>query len=230
MWLRTLEGWTWMGWMSATVSTSMPFFNSSSFISSVSARIDTTSADRDKKRIKINYFTHYCMSTDTLYCPRVESLLNPWPSDHRGHRAHFLRRSPTNDVSWELTLYNHIRLGDGGEMAVKWVNLSRSKKSLKKWDRPSKVTVCKSTYFVILTWIVRILNNSGQDWFIALLSHRDIFKCCLVKWWLTSLNRFPRMYRDWPHFRGHLPIGILSTECGFIYSSSTCVNEPRKPH
>lgn len=30
--------------------------------------------------------------------------------------------------------------------------------------------------------------------------------------WLTSLNRFPRMYKDWPHIRGHLPMGILSTE------------------
>lgn len=29
---------------------------------------------------------------------------------------------------------------------------------------------------------------------------------------LTSLKRFPRMYRDCPHIRGHLPIGILSTE------------------
>lgn len=42
MWLKTLEGCTWMGWMSATVSTSMSFFSSSSLISSVSARIDTS--------------------------------------------------------------------------------------------------------------------------------------------------------------------------------------------
>lgn len=51
MWLRTLEGCTWMGWMSATVSTSIPFFSSSSLISSVSARIDTTGEKWSFQRI-----------------------------------------------------------------------------------------------------------------------------------------------------------------------------------
>lgn len=33
------------------------------------------------------------------------------------------------------------------------------------------------------------------------------------------------MYKDWPHISGHLPMGILSTEWGFSYSSSTCSHQ-----
>lgn len=41
MWLRTLEGWTLIGWMSSRVSESMPWLCRSCWISSVSAKIDT---------------------------------------------------------------------------------------------------------------------------------------------------------------------------------------------
>lgn len=68
MWLRTLEGCTWMGWMSATVSTSMPFFSSSCLISSVSARIDT--AGGKEARITdlphVNVCMCFCSSSHTL--------------------------------------------------------------------------------------------------------------------------------------------------------------------
>lgn len=41
----------------------------------------------------------------------------------------------------ERTLYDHIRLGDGGETSVKRVNLSRSKKALKN-DATYQLTKC----------------------------------------------------------------------------------------
>lgn len=94
-----------MGWMSATVSTSMSFFISSSLISSVSARIDTI-----QEHFK-------CM---------FKTLL------------------PGGLWRGQLTLHDHIGIGDGGEASVKRVDLSGSKKSLKNSKTQKQFSKCSS--------------------------------------------------------------------------------------
>lgn len=102
MWLRTLDGWTWTGWMSATVSTSKPFFTKSSLISSVSAKMDTRGRQRRRK--------------DTMVILRVHD------EQKQGYGGSCI----------ELTLYDYVRFGDRGEASVQRVDLSWSKKTLKQ--------------------------------------------------------------------------------------------------
>lgn len=89
----------------------------------------------------------------------------------------------------ELALNNNIRLGNGGESSVEWVYLSGSQKALR----------------------VFIFILEEHDFNNAIHILRPFF----LKMWkcaITSAKRLPSMYSDWPHFRGHFPIGILATE------------------
>lgn len=96
-----------MGWMSATVSTAIPFFSSNALISSFSARMHTTQYQE-----QINLHPRTSQEIDNIGKKKI-------------YVAGIIR------LKMELALDNHIRLGDGGESAVEWVYFSRGQEALK---------------------------------------------------------------------------------------------------
>lgn len=74
MWLRTLEGWTRIGWTSSRVSESMPWLCRSCLILSLSARIDTENTRMENSQCKYGETEYLC---NRFKVKQFSKLINP---------------------------------------------------------------------------------------------------------------------------------------------------------